>query len=74
MGTISSVTMPARPVDLLVRHAYLITLDDDDTIVADGAVAIEGRRIVAVGRTPKSQRPSRQIASSTRAARRSIPD
>ena len=45
----STVTMPGRPVDLLVRHAYLITLDDDDTIVADGAVAIEGRRIVAVG-------------------------
>ena len=43
------MTTPARPVDLLIRHGYLITLDDSDTIVADGAVAIEGRRILAVG-------------------------
>jgi cytosine/adenosine deaminase-related metal-dependent hydrolase len=42
-------TRETRPVDLLVRHAYLITLDDADTIVEDGALAIEGRRLVAVG-------------------------
>lgn len=36
-------------VDLLVRHGYLLTMDDADTRIPDGAVAIKGRRIVAVG-------------------------
>ena len=36
-------------VDLLVRHGYLITMDDQGTAIADGAVAIDSRRIVDVG-------------------------
>ncbi len=36
-------------VDLLVRHAYVITMDDDGTLIPDGAVAISGRRIADVG-------------------------
>jgi cytosine/adenosine deaminase-related metal-dependent hydrolase len=43
------VSTGPRTIDLLVRHAYLITMDDRDTIIDDGAVAIEGQRIVAVG-------------------------
>jgi len=38
-----------RRVDLLIRHGYVITMDDDDRILADGAIAIAGRRIVDVG-------------------------
>jgi cytosine/adenosine deaminase-related metal-dependent hydrolase len=36
-------------VDLLVRHAYVITMDDAGTLIPDGAVAVAGRRIAAVG-------------------------
>ena len=41
-------TAPA-PVDLLIRHAYVITMDDLGTLIPDGAVAIAGRDIRAVG-------------------------
>ena len=41
---------PGRePCDLLVRHGYLLTLDPRRTVYADGAVAIKGRTIAAVG-------------------------
>ena len=39
----------SRSVDLLVRHAYVITMDDDRRLIDDGAIAIAGRRIVDVG-------------------------
>lgn len=35
--------------DLLIRHAHVITMDDAGTQITDGAVAITGRRITAVG-------------------------
>lgn len=35
--------------DLLIRHGYVITMDEDDRAIPDGAVAIHGRDIVAVG-------------------------
>ena len=38
-----------RQVDLLIRHGYVITMDDERRIIVDGAVAIAGRRIVALG-------------------------
>src|ERR1043166_3527186 len=56
------MTDAARSADLLVRHGYLITVDDADTIVEDGAIAIEGRRIVAVG-------PDAEVAAAFRAGR-----
>lgn len=37
-------------VDLLVTDAYLITMDAERRVFEDGAVAVAGRRIVAVGR------------------------
>jgi cytosine/adenosine deaminase-related metal-dependent hydrolase len=40
---------PARQCDLLVRNAYVITLDEQRNVYPRGAVAISGRRIVAVG-------------------------
>jgi cytosine/adenosine deaminase-related metal-dependent hydrolase len=38
-----------RRIALLIRHAYVITMDDDQRIVSDGAIAVDGGRIVAVG-------------------------
>lgn len=35
--------------DLLVRHCYLVTVDDHDTVISDGAIAITDGRIVAIG-------------------------
>lgn len=37
--------------DVLIRGAYLITVDESRRIIPDGAVAITGRRIDAVGKT-----------------------
>jgi 5-methylthioadenosine/S-adenosylhomocysteine deaminase len=39
----------ALECDLLVRNAYVITLDERRQVYPSGAVAIRGRRIVAVG-------------------------
>jgi len=52
---------PTR-VDLLIRHAYLVTMDDAGTQLADGAVAITGRRISHVG-------PDAEIAPAVAAGR-----
>ena len=38
-----------RRIALLIRHAYIITVDDAGRIIDDGAIAIEGTRIVEVG-------------------------
>src|SRR5204863_5293043 len=38
-----------RAVDLVVRHGTVVTVDPAHRVIADGAVAIEGGRIVAVG-------------------------
>ena len=37
------------PADILVRHGYIITMDDERRLFADGAIAIAGGKIVAVG-------------------------
>jgi 5-methylthioadenosine/S-adenosylhomocysteine deaminase len=39
----------AEPVDLLVRNATVVTVDAQHRVIADGAVAIAGGRILAVG-------------------------
>ena len=38
-------------VDLVIRHAFVLTVNAGDDAIADGAVAIDGGRIVAVGPT-----------------------
>ena len=48
-------------VDLLLRHGHIITMDTERRIVLDGAIAIRGGRIVAVG-------PDWEIASAVRAS------
>ena len=56
-GTVSE--SHARPVpvacDLVVEHALILALDDAGTTVADGAIAVAGERIAALG-------PSAEIA------------
>ena len=37
-----------HPVDLLVRHALIITQDEQRTVIEDGAVAVYGNTIVAL--------------------------
>ena len=38
-------------VDLVISHGYVLTMDDNRHVHTDGAVAINGRDIVAVGPT-----------------------
>ncbi len=38
-------------VDLVVIHGYVVTMDEERRVYADGAIAISGRDIVAVGPT-----------------------
>jgi 5-methylthioadenosine/S-adenosylhomocysteine deaminase len=57
--SVSPVSAP-RDVDLLIRHAYVITMDDEDTRYTDGAVAIDKGLIVAVG-------PDKELAPAYRA-------
>jgi cytosine/adenosine deaminase-related metal-dependent hydrolase len=38
-------------VDLVVIHGYVLTMDSQRRVYADGAIAVRGRDIVAVGRT-----------------------
>ncbi|AHE54872.1 hypothetical protein NX02_15960 [Sphingomonas sanxanigenens DSM 19645 = NX02] len=46
----------AAPVDLLVRNAWVVTMDDQRRIYRDGAIAIAGDRIVAVGPSAEVER------------------
>ena len=50
-------------VDLLVRHGYVMTMDDHGALIEDGAIAVVGRDIVAVGRD--ADIASRYVAAST---------
>ena len=54
-GTFSGIEQSALPrsVDLVVTHGYVVTMDAMRTVFADGAIAISGREIVAVGPTAK---------------------
>lgn len=46
-----SPTQHPRSVDLVVAHGYVLTMDPERRVFADGAVAVSGRDIVAVGPT-----------------------
>ena len=37
------------PADLVIRHGYLITMDGARRLIEDGAIAIGGGKILAVG-------------------------
>lgn len=53
---------PRRPCDLLLAGGTILTLDADDRIVPDGAVAIAGGRIAAIG-------PRDEVVAAWRASR-----
>jgi 5-methylthioadenosine/S-adenosylhomocysteine deaminase len=38
-----------RECDILIRHGYVITMDPQRTVYADGAVAVDGQQIATVG-------------------------
>ena len=42
---------PRASCDLMIVDGYVVTVDDDDTVHRNGAVAVAGNRIVAVGPT-----------------------
>jgi Cytosine deaminase and related metal-dependent hydrolases len=44
------------PVDLLVRNAWVVTMDGERRIYRDGAIAVAGDRIVAVGPSSEVER------------------
>ncbi len=47
-------------VDLIIKNAaYIITMDDERRIIRDGAVAIEGNKIVEVGKTEEIEKKHR---------------
>jgi len=50
--------MIPKTVDLLISNGIVLTMDADDTRIADGAVAVAGDRILAIG--PLRTRLSRQ--------------
>lgn len=41
--------MTDAPVDILIRNGLVLTMDQDQTMIPDGVVAIQGDRIAAVG-------------------------
>ncbi len=45
----SSQTPPKTAIDWLLKARYVVTMDDNHRIIEQGAVAISGARIVAVG-------------------------
>ena len=38
-----------QTVDLIVKNAHVVTFDDRGTIIADGAIAIDGNSIAWIG-------------------------
>jgi cytosine/adenosine deaminase-related metal-dependent hydrolase len=56
--------------DLLIRNGYLVTMDPQRRVIAGGAVAISGDRIVAVGDsgTLSAAYPSHRVIDATRKA------
>jgi len=63
------VGAPPTPIDLLISGGTVVTVGAERTIYADGSVAIDGGRIVAVGRrsdVDPAFRPRRRLDASNR--------
>jgi 5-methylthioadenosine/S-adenosylhomocysteine deaminase len=43
------VSTTTTKVDLVIRRAYVVTFDDEGTVLSSGSIAVDGGRIVAVG-------------------------
>ena len=44
----SSITAKADSVDLIIAADYIVTMDDENTVITDGAIAIDKGLIVAI--------------------------
>jgi len=60
---VPSVAAAAETADLLVRNATVVTVDAERRVIRDGAVAIQGGRIAAVG--PAAEVGARYSAAET---------
>ncbi|WP_018181637.1 amidohydrolase family protein [Kaistia granuli] len=47
--TNGAINAAPAEADLIIRHGYVITMDDESRILEDGAIAIQAGRILAVG-------------------------
>ncbi len=45
-----------KQCDVLIKHAYLITMDKQRRIISDAGIAVTGNRIVAVGKSEKIEK------------------
>ena len=39
----------SNQIDLIIEGDYVVTMDDDSNVIADGAVAVDGGLIIAMG-------------------------
>ena len=54
--------MNTTPVDLLIRHAYVLTMDPEGHIFSDGAIAVHDGKIVEVGQDREvGSRPATRV-------------
>ncbi len=51
LALLLAACVPGEPVDLLVSGGTVLTMDGERRVIEDGAVAVRGDRIVAVGTT-----------------------
>ena len=58
-------TQAPDQVDLLIRHGYLLTMDDDGRPIEDGAIAVRGRGSSTSAPTPRSRLATSRPARST---------
>ncbi|MEJ2608165.1 MAG: hypothetical protein P8Z41_16065 [Anaerolineales bacterium] len=52
-----------QKVDLILRNALIVTMDQDERVIADGAIAVSGDSIEAVG--PSDEIVARYSAAET---------
>jgi 5-methylthioadenosine/S-adenosylhomocysteine deaminase len=48
-GSPTAVADTGDAIDLIIEGDYIVTMDDDGNVIADGAVAIDGGLIIAMG-------------------------
>ncbi len=49
-------SLEPAPIDLMIEHATLVTMDAQRRVILDGAIAVQGERIVGVGKTAELRR------------------
>ena len=49
VSSAAQVTDDGDAIDLIIEGDYIVTMDDDGNVIADGAIAIDGGLIIAMG-------------------------